>query len=120
MRLISRASRPASLAAIARRAAPASARSSPADICSTEDGRDASAARVDAREQLRTAREMLETMGFDAFAERAQRELLATGETARKRTVDTRDDLTAQEAQIARLARPSARLIGVVTMDSHR
>jgi DNA-binding NarL/FixJ family response regulator len=44
-------------------------------------------------------------MGAQAFAERAQRELLATGETVRKRTVDTRDHLTPQEAQIARLAR---------------
>ncbi len=44
-------------------------------------------------------------MGVEAFAERARRELLATGETARKRSVETRDDLTAQEAQIARLAR---------------
>ena len=61
--------------------------------------------RVDAREQLRTAHEMLDTMGIDAFAERARHELLATGETARKRTVETRDDLTAQETQIARLAR---------------
>jgi DNA-binding CsgD family transcriptional regulator len=61
--------------------------------------------RVDARGQLRTAHEMLATMGVDAFAERAGRELLATGETARKRTVETRDELTAQEAQIARLAR---------------
>ena len=61
--------------------------------------------RVDAREQLRTAHEMLDTMGVDGFAERARRELAATGETARKRTVETRDDLTAQEAQIARLAR---------------
>jgi DNA-binding CsgD family transcriptional regulator len=61
--------------------------------------------RVDAREQLRTAHEMLATMGVGAFAERARRELLATGETARKRTVETRDELTAQEAQIARLAR---------------
>jgi DNA-binding CsgD family transcriptional regulator len=61
--------------------------------------------RVDAREQLRTAHEMLATMGIDAFAERARRELLATGGTARKRTVETRDELTAQEAQIARLAR---------------
>ncbi len=42
--------------------------------------------------------------GCDAFAERAERELLATGERARKRTVETREDLTAQEAQIARLA----------------
>ena len=61
--------------------------------------------RVDAREQLRTAHDMLATMGVEAFAERAARELLATGETARKRTAETRDDLTAQEAQIARLAR---------------
>ena len=61
--------------------------------------------RVDAREQLRTAHEMLDAMGVEAFAERARRELLATGETVRKRTVETRDELTAQEAQIARLAR---------------
>jgi DNA-binding NarL/FixJ family response regulator len=44
-------------------------------------------------------------MGIDAFAERARRELVATGETVRKRTVETRDELTAQEMQIARLAR---------------
>ena len=61
--------------------------------------------RVDAREQLRTAHEMLSTIGVDAFAQRAERELLATGETVRKRRVETRGDLTAQEAQIARLAR---------------
>jgi DNA-binding CsgD family transcriptional regulator len=61
--------------------------------------------RVDAREQLRTAHDMLDTMGIEAFAERARRELLATGETVRRRTVETRDELTAQEAQIARLAR---------------
>jgi DNA-binding CsgD family transcriptional regulator len=61
--------------------------------------------RVDAREQLRTAHEMLATMGVEAFAERAARELRATGETARKRSVETRDELTAQEAQIAQLAR---------------
>jgi DNA-binding CsgD family transcriptional regulator/uncharacterized membrane protein YqjE len=61
--------------------------------------------RVDAREQLRTAHELLSTMGVDAFADRAERELLATGETVRKRRVETRGDLTAQEAQIARLAR---------------
>jgi ATP/maltotriose-dependent transcriptional regulator MalT len=61
--------------------------------------------RVDAREQLRTAHDILEAMGIEAFADRARRELLATGETARKRTVETSDDLTAQEAQIARLAR---------------
>jgi DNA-binding CsgD family transcriptional regulator len=61
--------------------------------------------RVDAREQLRTAHEMLEAMGIEAFAERARRELLATGETVRKRTVERRDELTAQEVQIALLAR---------------
>jgi len=61
--------------------------------------------RVDAREQLRTADEMLSTMGVAAFADRARRELLATGETVRKRRVETRGDLSAQEAQIARLAR---------------
>jgi DNA-binding CsgD family transcriptional regulator len=61
--------------------------------------------RTDAREQLRTAHEMLDAMGVEAFAERAARELRATGETARKRSVETRDELTAQEAQIARLAR---------------
>jgi DNA-binding CsgD family transcriptional regulator len=61
--------------------------------------------RVDAREQLRTAHEMFASMGAEAFADRARRELFATGETVRKRTVETRGDLTAQEAQIARLAR---------------
>ena len=60
----------------------------------------------DAREQLRTAHGMLEEMGAEAFAERAQRELRASGETARKRTaVVMSEELTAQEAQIARLAR---------------
>ena len=61
--------------------------------------------RVDAREQLRSAHEMLVTIGMEGFAERARNELLATGEKVRKRTVETRDDLTAQERQIARLAR---------------
>jgi ATP/maltotriose-dependent transcriptional regulator MalT len=60
---------------------------------------------VDAREQLRTAHEMLETIGMEAFAERARRELLATGKKVRKRTSDTRDELTGQERQIAGLAR---------------
>jgi len=60
--------------------------------------------RVDARAQLRTAHDMLSEMGIEAFAERARRELLATGAKARKRTVATRDDLTAHERQIARLA----------------
>ena len=61
--------------------------------------------RLDAREQLRTAHDMLAAMGAEGFAERAARELLATGETARKATVETSSGLTAQEAQIARLAR---------------
>jgi DNA-binding CsgD family transcriptional regulator len=61
--------------------------------------------RVEAREQLHTADDMLSMMGVEAFADRARRELLATGETVRKRRVETRGDLTAQEAQIARLAR---------------
>jgi DNA-binding CsgD family transcriptional regulator len=62
--------------------------------------------RTDARQQLRTAFDMLDSMGVAAFAERARRELLATGETARKRAIGSRNDLlTAQETQIARLAR---------------
>jgi DNA-binding CsgD family transcriptional regulator len=62
--------------------------------------------RVDAREQLRLALNMLEAMGMDAFAERARRELQATGETARKRNAASGDEqLRAQEAQIARMAR---------------
>jgi DNA-binding CsgD family transcriptional regulator len=60
--------------------------------------------RRDGREHLRTAYEMFSSMGADAFAERARGELLATGETVRKRTVDTRQLLTAQERQIVRLA----------------
>ena len=61
--------------------------------------------RADARSQLRTAYEMLDAMGLAAFAERARRELAATGETVRARTVGTVTALTAQEAYIARLAR---------------
>jgi DNA-binding CsgD family transcriptional regulator len=60
--------------------------------------------RLHAREQLRTAHDLLDAMGIEGFAERARRELLATGETARKRTIETRGELTAQEAVIARLA----------------
>ncbi len=60
--------------------------------------------RLDAREHLRTALEMFSGMGTEAFAGRAERELLATGERARKRTVETLDQLTPQEEQIARLA----------------
>jgi DNA-binding CsgD family transcriptional regulator len=60
---------------------------------------------ADARAQLRTAHDMFATIGMQAFAERTRRELLATGETVRRRTADTSDQLTPQEAQIARLAR---------------
>jgi DNA-binding CsgD family transcriptional regulator len=60
--------------------------------------------RIDAREQLRAAHEMFSGIGAEGFSERARRELLATGETARRRTDDARGVLTAQEAQIARLA----------------
>jgi len=61
--------------------------------------------RSDAREQLRKAHQMFTAMGAEGFAERARRELLATGETARKRSVETTNRLTAQETQIAELAR---------------
>jgi DNA-binding CsgD family transcriptional regulator len=61
--------------------------------------------RLEAREQLRAAHEMFSDMGADGFAERTRRELRATGETARKRTVETSGQLTAQETQVARLAR---------------
>jgi DNA-binding CsgD family transcriptional regulator/tetratricopeptide (TPR) repeat protein len=60
--------------------------------------------RVDARDQLRVAYDDFERIGAEGFAERARRELLATGETAPRRTVETRDVLTPQEAQIARMA----------------
>ena len=60
--------------------------------------------RVDAREQLRAAHETFSLAGAEAFAERARRELTATGETVRRLTVETRDALTPQEAQVARLA----------------
>jgi DNA-binding CsgD family transcriptional regulator len=60
--------------------------------------------RLDARAQLHTALEAFTTMGADGFAHRAERELLATGEHARKRTADRRDQLTPQESQVARLA----------------
>ena len=61
--------------------------------------------RVDARKQLRTAYDLFTAIGMEAFAERARRELLATGEKVRKRSPDTREELTPQEEQIARLAR---------------
>ena len=60
--------------------------------------------RVDARNELRTAYEMFTDFGMNAFAERARIELQATGEHARKRSVDTLGQLTPQEEQIARLA----------------
>ena len=61
--------------------------------------------RGDALEQLRTAHKLFSEMGMEAFAERAARELAATGETVRRRSVETTSELTAQEAQIARLVR---------------
>jgi len=60
--------------------------------------------RKDARAELRTAHDRFTAMGIEAFAERARHELLATGETVRKRTVEAASELTAQEAHIARLA----------------
>jgi DNA-binding CsgD family transcriptional regulator len=60
--------------------------------------------RVESRDQLRAAHDMLSAIGMEGFAERARSELLATGERARKRTVQTRDDLTAQERQLAEMA----------------
>jgi DNA-binding CsgD family transcriptional regulator len=61
--------------------------------------------RTDARQQLRIAHQMFVTMGAEGFGERARRELLATGETARKRSVENAGRLTVQEAQVAELAR---------------
>jgi DNA-binding CsgD family transcriptional regulator len=61
--------------------------------------------RVDAREQLRSAHHAFATIGAEGFAERSRRELVATGEKVRRRRDDTRDELTHQEEQIARLAR---------------
>jgi DNA-binding NarL/FixJ family response regulator len=61
--------------------------------------------RVDARAQLRAAHDQFTSIGMDAFAERALTELQATGERVRKRAAEARDDLTAQERQIAQLAR---------------
>jgi DNA-binding CsgD family transcriptional regulator len=61
--------------------------------------------RVDARAQLRAAHDQFTSIGMEAFAERTRGELLATGERVRKRTVETRDELTEQERRIAQLAR---------------
>ena len=78
--------------------------------------------RVDARAQLHTAHDMFMTIGMEGFAERARIELLATGEKVRKRSVETRGQLTPQEAQIARLARDgySNPEIGARLFLSHR
>jgi DNA-binding CsgD family transcriptional regulator len=59
--------------------------------------------RLDARTQLRTAHDLFSDFGMEAFAERARVELEATGQHARRRTVDTLAQLTPQEAQISRL-----------------
>jgi DNA-binding CsgD family transcriptional regulator len=83
--------------------------------------------RLDAREQLRIAHELFGEFGMTAFAERARVELQATGERARKRVPQTRDDLTPQEAQISRLAAEGARnqeiaaqlFISASTVDYH-
>ncbi len=61
--------------------------------------------RLDAHEHVRTAFEMFNAMGIEAFAARAERELLSTGESVRKRPLETQDELTIQQAQVARLAR---------------
>jgi DNA-binding CsgD family transcriptional regulator len=61
--------------------------------------------RLDARHQLHAAYQLLDAIGAGAFAERARRELLATGEKVRKREVDTHSQLTPQEEHIIRLAR---------------
>jgi DNA-binding CsgD family transcriptional regulator len=61
--------------------------------------------RVDARDELRTAHELFAAIGMEAFSSRTRRELVATGEKVRERSAETRDQLTPQEEQIARLAR---------------
>ena len=82
--------------------------------------------RRDAREQLRTAHDMFESMDAGAFAERARLELLATGERARPRSAPATEELTAQEAQIARLVSQEtetghrrAAVLGPSTVDYH-
>ena len=79
--------------------------SSPARTCCTASGCGARTGGSTRAPELTTAHDLFSAMGMAGFAERAGRELAATGETVRKRSVETRDDLTAQEAQIARLAR---------------
>ncbi|MCW3014445.1 MAG: helix-turn-helix transcriptional regulator [Solirubrobacterales bacterium] len=77
--------------------------------------------RLDSRDQLRTALELFASMGADGFAARAERELLASGERVRKRRIETGEHLTAQEIQVARLARDglSNREIGARLFISH-
>jgi DNA-binding CsgD family transcriptional regulator len=78
--------------------------------------------RSQAREELRASHRLLELIGLPAFSERAARELAATGERVRRRTPQARDELTAREAQIARLAAAglSNRQIGERLYISHR
>jgi DNA-binding CsgD family transcriptional regulator len=83
--------------------------------------------RSEARQHLRAARTWFENTGAAGFAERARLELAATGETARKRSPETRNDLTPQETQIAALASRGATnpeiasklFISPSTVDSH-
>ena len=86
-------------------AAPGSDPTSPAPTCSTASGCVARAGASTPATQLRTAHDLLTAIGMEAFAERARRELLATGEKVRRRRDDDRHQLTPQEEQIARLAR---------------
>ena len=86
-------------------AAPGCGPSSPAPTCSTASGCAARAAASTRASSCAPPTSMFAAMGMEAFAERARRELLATGETVRKRRDDTRDELTPQEEHIARLAR---------------
>ena len=88
--------------------APAFAASSPAPICSTASGCDASAAGSTRASSSAPPTSYSREFGMEAFAERARVELEATGEHARERTVATRDDLTPQEAQVSRLAAEGA------------
>ena len=80
-------------------------RSSRALTCCTESGCVARTAGWTRASSSAQAHDLFTTIGMEAFAERARIELVATGETVRKRTAETRDELTAQERQIAQLAR---------------
>jgi DNA-binding NarL/FixJ family response regulator len=77
---------------------------------------------VDARAQLHGALDLFTMIGMDGFAERARIELVATGEVVRRRSLETRDELTPQERQIAQLARDglSNPEIGTRLFLSHR